>query len=175
MCSDGSSSSKLSDREWSDRGLGPALGRGALKLARYPDAPRARAERLRPRRVADRRAARRRARGVPRDDLSTAAIGSWAHLEHRAVDADHLDGGTRRQVRPGHRPAGIAELDPAAAPPDITYSFKHALVRDAAYESLLKSRRQQLHARIAAVLEERWPETKELQPELLARQRVQVP
>jgi class 3 adenylate cyclase/tetratricopeptide (TPR) repeat protein len=54
-------------------------------------------------------------------------------------------------------------------PPEATYSFKHALVRDAAYETLLKSRRQQLHARIAAVLEERWPQTQELQPELLAR------
>ncbi len=39
------------------------------------------------------------------------------------------------------------------APPDATYSFKHALVQDAAYQSLLKSRRQQLHARIAGVLE----------------------
>ena len=40
------------------------------------------------------------------------------------------------------------------APPDATYSFKHALVQDAAYQSLLKSRRQQLHARIAEALEE---------------------
>ena len=42
-------------------------------------------------------------------------------------------------------------------PPDATYSFKHALVQDAAYETLLKSRRQQLHARIAQVLEEQFP------------------
>ena len=54
------------------------------------------------------------------------------------------------------------------APPDATYAFKHALVRDAAYQSLLKSRRQQLHARIAAVLEERFPETAAAEPELLA-------
>ena len=40
-------------------------------------------------------------------------------------------------------------------PPEATYSFKHALVQDAAYQSLLKSKRQQLHARIAEVLEER--------------------
>ena len=39
-------------------------------------------------------------------------------------------------------------------PPEATYSFKHALVQDAAYGTLLKSRRQQLHARIAKVLEE---------------------
>jgi predicted ATPase len=38
-------------------------------------------------------------------------------------------------------------------PPDATYTFKHALVRDAAYESLLKARRQEIHARIAATLE----------------------
>ena len=44
-------------------------------------------------------------------------------------------------------------------PPEATYSFKHALVQDAAYQSLLKSKRQQLHARIAQVLEERFPET----------------
>jgi class 3 adenylate cyclase/predicted ATPase len=54
------------------------------------------------------------------------------------------------------------------APPDLTYSFKHALVQDAAYGTLLKSRRQQLHARIAKELEERFPETPESQPELLA-------
>ena len=39
------------------------------------------------------------------------------------------------------------------APPEATYSFKHALVQDAAYQSLLKSKRQQLHARIAEALE----------------------
>ena len=38
-------------------------------------------------------------------------------------------------------------------PPDATYTFRHALIQEAAYESLLKSRRQQLHARIAGVLE----------------------
>ena len=54
------------------------------------------------------------------------------------------------------------------APPAATYSFKHALVQDAAHASLLKSRRQQLHARIARELEERWPETRQIRPELLA-------
>jgi class 3 adenylate cyclase/tetratricopeptide (TPR) repeat protein len=55
------------------------------------------------------------------------------------------------------------------APPEATYTFKHALVQDAAYQSLLRSKRQQLHARIATVLEEQFPETVETQPELLAR------
>ena len=53
-------------------------------------------------------------------------------------------------------------------PPDAHYVFKHALVRDAAYGSLLKSRRQQFHARLGATLEERFPETVLNEPELLA-------
>jgi class 3 adenylate cyclase/predicted ATPase len=52
-------------------------------------------------------------------------------------------------------------------PPDVTYSFKHALVQDAAYGTLLKSRRQQLHARIVQVLEDQFPEAADAQPELL--------
>jgi class 3 adenylate cyclase/predicted ATPase len=54
------------------------------------------------------------------------------------------------------------------APPDATYAFKHALVQDAAYQSLLKSKRQQLHARIAEMLEQRFPEVGETRPEVLA-------
>ena len=53
-------------------------------------------------------------------------------------------------------------------PPDAIFTFKHALVRDAAYKSLLKSRRQQLHCRIATVLRERFPERAEAEPEMLA-------
>ena len=53
-------------------------------------------------------------------------------------------------------------------PPEANYLFKHALVQDAAYESLLKSKRQQLHDRIAKVLETQFPERAESEPELLA-------
>jgi predicted ATPase len=53
-------------------------------------------------------------------------------------------------------------------PPQATYLFKHALIQEAAYQSLLKSRRQQLHQQIAQVLAEDFPEIKETQPELLA-------
>jgi predicted ATPase len=49
-----------------------------------------------------------------------------------------------------------------------TYVFKHALIQDAAYESLLKSTRQQYHQRIALVLEAQFSEITETQPELLA-------
>jgi tetratricopeptide (TPR) repeat protein len=53
-------------------------------------------------------------------------------------------------------------------PPDAEYTFKHALVQDAAYSTLLRSRRQQLHARIAATLEGQFPEIVAAQPALLA-------
>ena len=53
-------------------------------------------------------------------------------------------------------------------PPQATYLFKHALIQDAAYQSLLRSTRRQHHQRIAQVVEERFPEICETQPELLA-------
>ena len=53
-------------------------------------------------------------------------------------------------------------------PAEATYSFKHALVQDAAYDSLLKSKRQELHAKIARAIEERFPNIKATQPEVLA-------
>jgi predicted ATPase len=52
--------------------------------------------------------------------------------------------------------------------PHASYLFKHALVQDAAYSTLLRGRRQELHARVAAVLEERFADLVERQPELLA-------
>src|SRR5208283_881542 len=54
------------------------------------------------------------------------------------------------------------------APPDARYTFKHALVQDTAYESLLKSRRQILHRKIAETLREQFPDIVEAEPELLA-------
>jgi predicted ATPase len=53
--------------------------------------------------------------------------------------------------------------------PHVTYVFKHALVQNAAYGTLLREPRRKLHARIAAVLEKQFPEVAESQPELLAR------
>src|SRR6516162_9637891 len=52
--------------------------------------------------------------------------------------------------------------------PQSSYLFKHVLVQDAAYRTLLRARRQDLHARVAAVLEERFTDLVERQPELLA-------
>jgi hypothetical protein len=54
-------------------------------------------------------------------------------------------------------------------PPDAEYTFKHALVQDAAYGTLLRDGRRALHARIADILERRFAETTERQPALLAR------
>jgi class 3 adenylate cyclase len=52
--------------------------------------------------------------------------------------------------------------------PTATYAFRHALVQEVAYGSLLRGRRQELHARIAKTVEERFPGITELQPEWLA-------
>jgi class 3 adenylate cyclase/predicted ATPase len=54
-------------------------------------------------------------------------------------------------------------------PPQATYLFKHALIRDIAYESLLRSTRQGYHQRVATVLEAQFPETVATHPELLAQ------
>jgi predicted ATPase len=53
-------------------------------------------------------------------------------------------------------------------PPESDYHFKHALIQDAAYENLLKSRRQVLHRRVAEILRDRFPDTAGAQPEALA-------
>jgi len=54
-------------------------------------------------------------------------------------------------------------------PPDAVYTFKHALVQEAAYGTLLRNARQQLHGRIAEALESHFPDLMENQPELFAR------
>ena len=59
-------------------------------------------------------------------------------------------------------------LEQHGAPPHSRYIFKHALIRDAAFQSVLKSRRRELHQRIAEVLTNRFPEVVITEPELLA-------
>ena len=66
-------------------------------------------------------------------------------------------------------------LSPAReSPPYATYVFKHALVQDAAYGTLLREPRRALHARIADAIEERFPEVAESHPETLARHRTEA-
>ena len=54
-------------------------------------------------------------------------------------------------------------------PPNAEYTFKHALVQDTAYGTLLRSSRQQLHARIASILEKQFPEIVDTHPELVGQ------
>jgi hypothetical protein len=71
--------------------------------------------------------------------------------------------------------AALSQLEAAGLvfrrgrPPEAVYTFKHALVQDAAHDSLLRSRRQQLHARIAEAIDQHYPEVASAQPQLLAQ------
>jgi class 3 adenylate cyclase/tetratricopeptide (TPR) repeat protein len=82
--------------------------------------------------------------------------------------------GTVAAMPPAQLDEALAQLVGAelifrrGTPPNAEYTFKHALVQDAAYSTLLRSRRPQLHARIAATLEDRFPEIVAAQPALLA-------
>jgi class 3 adenylate cyclase/predicted ATPase len=86
---------------------------------------------------------------------------SYGPLEAVAPKSDKLDESLDRLVD-----AGL--IFGRGTRPDTGYTFKHALVQDAAYASLLRSSRKRLHARIAGVLEEKFPETGESKPEVLA-------
>ena len=94
-----------------------------------------------------------------------AAIGrEFSYALLKAVspwDEQQLQDGLERLV-------GAEFLHQQGTVPRATYRFKHALIRDAAYQSLLKSTRQQHHQRIATTLESEFPETVAAQPELLA-------
>lgn len=64
---------------------------------------------------------------------------------------------------------GAGLLFAKGTPPRCTYTFKHALIQDAAYQSLVKKKRQSFHRAVAERLEARFPAVAETQPELLAR------
>ena len=70
--------------------------------------------------------------------------------------------------------AALGQLEEAelllrrGTPPEVSYTFKHALVQEAAYESLLKSRRQLLHKHIGDVLRGQFPVVAETEPEVVA-------
>ena len=77
------------------------------------------------------------------------------------VDAGELEGALARLTE-------ASLVFPQSRAIEPTFSFRHALTRDVAYDSLLRSRRQQLHERIARTLEERFPALAEAEPEILA-------
>jgi class 3 adenylate cyclase/predicted ATPase len=94
-----------------------------------------------------------------------ACIGRVFH--HRLLAAVTGPGGVRLQdVMPQLEESELVFR--RGVPPEATYTFKHALVRDAAYQSLLKSRRQQIHAKIAATLDAQFQEIVATEPETLA-------
>ena len=76
--------------------------------------------------------------------------------------------------------ARLAQLEAAelifrsGAAPEAVYTFKHALVQDTAYESLLRSSRRRLHERIAAVLQEKFPDAAAAAPEIAAHHLTQA-
>jgi predicted ATPase len=76
--------------------------------------------------------------------------------------------------------AALAQLEEAellfrsGAPPDARYTFKHALVQDTAYETLLRSRRQILHRQIADALRGEFPAVAAAEPELVAHHLTQA-
>ena len=79
-----------------------------------------------------------------------------------AMPQPQLDGALAQLV-------GVELVYRRGVPPDAEYTFKHALVQDAAYQSMLKSRRAYLHARIADVMENSFSDLTEAEPETLAR------
>ncbi|MBV8870305.1 MAG: hypothetical protein JOY65_12960, partial [Acetobacteraceae bacterium] len=95
-----------------------------------------------------------------------AAIGREFGHELLAAIAERPEPELRQAL---DRLTGAGLLFARGTPPQSTYLFKHALVQNAAYGTLLRTARQQVHARIGKFLEEQHPDTAETQPEILAR------
>jgi predicted ATPase/class 3 adenylate cyclase len=94
-----------------------------------------------------------------------AAIGRRFGYELLAAVAPQPAAELRQALRELTK-SGLVER--SGTPPNSHYLFKHALVRDAAYESLLKREREALHGRIAAALKDQFPETRLAEPALVA-------
>jgi predicted ATPase len=107
--------------------------------------------------------------GAPVNEIAEIAAVIGREFSYELIEAVAQKGAEELE-------AALASLNEAGLvwcrgkPPQATYLFKHALVRDAAYERMLRSRRRSLHARIAQTLEQRFPEMVEQKPELLALQ-----
>jgi len=106
-------------------------------------------------------------RMVPARDVAQMAAAVGRQFSHELISAvaampqQQLDNALEQLV--------TAELIfRRGTPPDAEYTFKHALVLDAAYQSLIRSRRQQVHLRIAQALVVRFPEAAEVEPALVA-------
>src|SRR5262245_22223052 len=105
---------------------------------------------------------------APVREVAQIAAALGRQFSHELISA--IAGMPQRQVDDALGQLVRAELIfRRGVPPDAEYTFKHALVQDTAYGTLLRGRRQQLHARITATLESQFPEIAKTRPELLAR------
>jgi predicted ATPase len=106
---------------------------------------------------------------------SLAQLGATLGREFSSELLQAVSPWDERTVQRGlHQLVAAELLYQRGLPPQATYLFKHALIQDIAYQSLLRSIRQQYHQRIAQVLEAQFPETAETQPELLAQHYTQA-
>jgi predicted ATPase len=105
---------------------------------------------------------------APVREVAQIAAALGRQFSHELISA--IAGMPRRQVDDALGQLVRAELIfRRGVPPDAEYTFKHALVQDATYGTLLRGRRRQLHARITATLERQFPEIAKTRPEILAR------
>ncbi len=101
--------------------------------------------------------------GVLRSEVSPASQSAYAFNLAPIRDAAH-----DTSPRKGPSPPGEVELLSEEVAAQTSYTFKHILIREAAYESLLKATRRDYHERVTEVLIERFAELSEARPELLA-------
>ena len=105
---------------------------------------------------------------APTSDVAQIAAALGRQFSHELISA--VAAMPRQQLDDALAQLVNAELIfRRGTPPDAEYTFKHALVQEAAYGTLLRSRRQQIHARIAATFEEQFQDLVAAQPGLLAR------
>ncbi len=103
----------------------------------------------------------------PAKEVAQLAAVLGREFPHELLEAvSPLETGSLEQALRELARAGL--LYARGVPPRATYTFKHALIQDTAYESLLKSFRQRLHARVAQALEKEFPQRAATEPELVA-------
>jgi class 3 adenylate cyclase/predicted ATPase len=95
-----------------------------------------------------------------------AAVGREFSYELLALVAERQETDLRAAI---HRLTNSGLVVQRGAPPQAMFLFKHALVQDVAYTSLLKGSRRQLHARIADTLEHHFSSVADTEPQLIAR------
>jgi class 3 adenylate cyclase/predicted ATPase len=104
----------------------------------------------------------------PAKELAQIGAAIGREFSHRLFEV--IAGKTQIELDTAlHRLIDAGLLFRRGIPPDANYTFKHALVQDAAYSTLLREHRRALHVKIAQALEAQFADTAERQPELLAR------